>query len=494
MAGKVQIATNGFITEQLTGEPDFTFFNHRFSKHTHFAKETIKISPDNEKVVQTGDHVEFSIPANSGDIINGLSISFSIPDNLNVLNTDSAAVYVVDQFGISVFEYIDLYLGDQLIDRITPDDIHIHTTTRSPSTYNNTNAFLHGLRFNPTKYNASFDARFTPRFHYGTQNINGQFHRLLESNYTQGLTKRAIFNFMVELPFYFHDRPKYGFPLCSIQSQELKIRMKLRDGREVLFPVDNTSFDTSRPSSEWDYANDHKSNNFQLSDFKLNMDVIHLDKRERKTIKSLCKDLLIEQNQHNTFTMGSGVINEKYRLDLKNCVKELYFIVKKKYKPLTTEEINTLNALSNASKPDSIFTNNPTAIFQKPVPCIYMRQKYVTLTCDGLPILDDTTGSHQFLSACIPDIYHKQSPYESNLTMYSFALHPDNMEPSGDLNFTVIKDATIEVELSNDGAYANTTPSSSTAAYVVHVEKDVHIIAKSYNILRIKDGVGEILF
>ncbi len=55
MAGKVQIATNGFITEQLTGEPDFTFFNHRFSKHTHFAKETIKISPNNEKVVQTGD-------------------------------------------------------------------------------------------------------------------------------------------------------------------------------------------------------------------------------------------------------------------------------------------------------------------------------------------------------------------------------------------------------------------------------------------------------
>ena len=495
MAGKVQIATSGFITEQLTGEPDFTFFNHRFSKHTHFAKETIKISPDNEKVVQTGDHVEFSIPANSGDIINGLSISFSIPDNLNVLNTDSAAVYVVDQFGISVFEYIDLYLGDQLIDRITPDDIHINTTTRSPSTYNNTNAFLHGLRFNPTKYNASFDDRYTPRFHYGTQNINGQFHRLLESNYVQGLTNRAIFNFMVELPFYFHDRPKYGFPLCSIQSQELKIRMKLRDGREVLFPVNRpTMGDTSKPASEWDYANDHKSNNFQLSDFKLNMDVIHLDKRERKTIKSLCKDLLIEQNQHNTFTMGSGVINEKYRLDLKNCVKELYFIVKKKYKPLTTEEINTLNALSNASKPDSIFTNNPTAIFQKPVPCIYMRQKYVTLTCDGLPILDDTTGSHQFLSACIPDIYHKQSPYESNLTMYSFALHPDNMEPSGDLNFTVIKDATIEVELSNDGAYANTTPSSSTAAYVVHVEKDVHIIAKSYNILRIKDGVGEILF
>jgi hypothetical protein len=494
MAGKVQIATSGFLTDQLTSEPDFTFFNHIFSKHTHFAKETIKITPDGEKVVKTGDHVEFSIPANSGDIINGLSISFSIPDNLNVLNTDSAAVYVVDQFGISVFEYIDLYLGDQLIDRITSDDIHIYTTTRSPSTYNNTNAFLHGLRFNPTKYNASFDTRYTPRFHYGTHKVNGQFHRLLEMNYVDGLTNRAIFNFMVELPFYFHNRPKYGFPLCSIQLQELKIRMKLRSGREVLFPVDNTNFNTTRPSSEWDYTNDHKSIDFQLSDFKLNMDVIHLDTPERLKIKSECKDLLIEQNQHNTFTMDRGIKSRSYRLDLKNCVKELYFIAKKKYHIFTTEEINNFNALSNASKPDSPFTNNPTAVFQKPVPCIYMRQKHITLSCDGLPILDDTTGSHQFLSACIPDVYHKQTPYESNLTMYSFALQPDKIESSGNLNFSMIKDASIQMTLSDDGSYANTTPSSITDPYTVHVEKDIIVIAKSYNVLRIKDGVGEILF
>lgn len=494
MAGKVQIATSGFLTEQLTSEPDFTFFNNIFSRHTHFAKETISISPDNEKDVQTGDNVEFSIPANSGDIINGMSISFSIPENINILNDDSAAVYVVDQFGVSLFEYIELYLGDQLISRITSDDINIYNTTQSPSTYNNTNGFIHGLRFNPTKYNASFDTRYTPRFHYATHKVNGQFHRLLETNYVSGLTNRAIFKFMIDLPFYFQGRPKYGFPLCSIQSQELKINVKLRSGREVLFPVNNTSFDTSRPSSEWDYTNDHKSIDFQLSDFKLNMDVIHLDKRERKKMKSGCKNLLIEQIQRNTFTMERGIKSQSYRLDLKNCVKELYFIAKKKYHTFTTEEINTLNALSNASKPDSPFTNNPTAVFQKPVPCIYMRQKHVTLTCDGLPILDDTTGSHQFLSACIPNVYHTQTPYESNLTMYSFALQPDNIEPSGDLNFSMIKDATIQMTLSSDGSYANTTPSSNTAPYIVHVEKEVIIIAKSYNILRIKEGIGEILF
>ena len=87
MAGKVQIAASGFITEQLVGEPDFTYFNNFFPKHRHFAKETVKLKPDNERDVHMGDYVEFTIPANSGDILNRLSISFSIPENLSELNT-----------------------------------------------------------------------------------------------------------------------------------------------------------------------------------------------------------------------------------------------------------------------------------------------------------------------------------------------------------------------------------------------------------------------
>tara|TARA_B110000881_G_scaffold172909_1_gene156974 strand:- start:471 stop:854 length:384 start_codon:yes stop_codon:yes gene_type:complete len=127
-----------------------------------------------------------------------------------------------------------------------------------------------------------------------------------------------------------------------------------------------------------------------------------------------------------------------------------------------------------------------------------MRQKHITLTCDGMPILDETTGSHQFLSMCIPDVYHKQTPIENNLTMYSFALHPDNMEPSGDVNFTMIKDATIQMTLSSDGSYGLYSVYNelltTSLNHIVHVEKDIIIIAKSYNILRIKNGVGEMLF
>ncbi len=82
--------------------------------------------------------------------------------------------------------------------------------------------------------------------------------------------------------------------------------------------------------------------------------------------------------------------------------------------------------------------------------------------------------------------------------MYSFALRPDKIEPSGDINFTMIKDAIIQMTLSSDGSYGlynifnellDTSPS-----LIVHIEKEILVIAKSYNILRIKDGVGKILF
>jgi hypothetical protein len=486
MAGKVQIAASGFITEQLVGEPDFTYFNNFFPKHRHFAKETVKLKPDNEKDVQTGDHIEFTIPANSGDILNRLSISFSIPENLSEYNTSTEGNLLVDQFGISIFEYIDLYIGDQLLDRITSDDINIYNVTRAPSTYASTNDCIQGVKLN----------------HGLSYWVNGQSMRTNEFKHSGGsYTLNTVFNnYIVDLPFYFHDRPKHGFPLCSIQFQELKIRVKLRHGREVIFPLRSVG---SGQFDDWSYQNDHKTENIPLSNFKLNMDVIHLDTSERVKLRSMCKNILIEQNQHNTFTMERGIKSQSYRLDLKNCVKELYFIAKKKPKVLTSGEITILNTIAGSditsygsSALDEIFVG--TKILQKPVPCIYMRQKHVTLTCDGIPILDETTGSHQFLSACIPNVYHKQTPIENNLTMYSFALRPDNMEPSGDLNFTMIKDATMQMTLSSDGSYGlysiYNELLNSNASHIVHVEKDITIIAKSYNILRIKDGVGEILF
>lgn len=518
MAGKVQIAASGLLTEQLTSNPEFSYFNVFFSKHSNFASDTISLKPDNEKKVKTGDYIEFSIPSNNGDILNRMSFSFSIPENLSEYNTNTQNTSLVDQFAVSIFEYIELYLGEQLLDRVTSDDINIYHVTREASTYALTNDCIQGGKFRPvTEQGNSVPSSASRMFLTSQYWVNGQFKRTNEryyggpSSWNTSQTNNIVFrNFIVNIPFYFHDRPKNAFPLCSIRYQELKIRVKLREGKEVVFPS-NSSKNIQSVEAEWDYQNDSKTTNFPLSKFKLNLDVTYLDKRERNRMTSNCVDILFEQNQHERFTMRRGIKSQTYRLNFKNCVKELYFIAKKKHKDLTSLENNILSAIYNTNiasygglglphRPHPNWNNTfvGSKVFQKPVPCIYMRQKHVTLSLDGIPILDETIGSHQFLSTCIPNVYHKQAPIENNLTMYSFALRPDKIEPSGEINFTMIKDAIIQMTLSSDGSYGlynifnellDTSPS-----LIVHIEKEILVIAKSYNVLRIKDGVGKILF
>ena len=512
MAGKVQIAASGLLTEYLTANPEFSYFNVFFSKHSNFALDAISLKPDNEKKVKTGDHIEFSIPSNNGDILTRMSFSFSIPENLSEY-TNTHDTSLVDQFAVSIFEYIELYLGEQLLDRVTSDDINIYHVTRESSTYALTNDCIQGGKFRPVaEVGNSVSATLERKFLTSQYWVNGQFKRTLERKYGgANNTNTVVFrNFIVNIPFYFHDRPKNGFPLCSIRHQELKIRVKLREGKEVVFPSISSN-DLQSVEAEWDYENDSKTVNFPLPNFNLNMDVAYLDKHERKRMASNCVDILFEQNQHERFTMGHGIKSQMYRLNFKNCVKELYFIAKKKHKDLTSSEKNILSAIYNSNissyggpglphRPHPNWNNTfaGSKVFQKPVPCIYMRQKHVTLSLDGTPILDETIGSHQFLSTCIPNVYHKQAPIENNLTMYSFALRPDKIEPSGDINFTMIKDAIIQMTLSSDGSYGlynifnellDTSPS-----LIVHIEKEILVIAKSYNILRIKDGVGKIMF
>ena len=472
MAGRIQMKAGGITTDIITGQPKFSYFSSKYAKYTNFSKNVVKIKPDGDKVVMTGDELNFSIRQNIGDVITGMSFSFEIgaPPTGNQLH------HIVDRFGLSVFEYIDIYLGNQLLNRVTSDDLNIYNSTSTLSTYNRTNNMLHGSKFCPAQYGADTYPHRPSYFLYNSYWVDGQFYRPIEASTYNGvsvLESHNLTNFIVDIPF----RP---FHLHLIKYQELKLNIKLRNGREVIFPaktIDRARFD-SNFVAEWDYQNDYDIPDFKLSNFKLNIDVAYLGAIERKKMKNKCHTFLIEKNQHNTFSMGNTETTGTYDLKFKNCVKELFFIAKKRYSVL-----NQWSTMPNlGTEPYSVWAVPDRSVPpQKPVPCIYMRQKHVTLSCNGLPILDDTTGSHQFLSVCIPDVYHKQTPYESNLTMYSFAVNPDKLEPSGYVNFSMFKDVKLEMVL------------GEAASYYEFI-KDVIVIAKSYNILRIKDGVGKILF
>jgi hypothetical protein len=146
--------------------------------------------------------------------------------------------------------------------------------------------------------------------------------------------------------------------------------------------------------------------------------------------------------------------------------------------------------------PDVIF--NKWVRAKKNVPLMYSKQKTTTLECDGVQILDDTTGSNMFLSASLVNLYHKRTPNFRNINMYSFALYPGELRPSGHLNFSTIKDARVIMELEYDGRHG-TFDFDDNYIEVFGIEpiyfpKQVIIIAKSYNMMIIRNGEAKIIY
>jgi hypothetical protein len=146
--------------------------------------------------------------------------------------------------------------------------------------------------------------------------------------------------------------------------------------------------------------------------------------------------------------------------------------------------------------PDTIF--NKWIRAKKNVPLMYSKQKTTTLECDGVKILDETTGSNMFLSASLPNVYHKRSPNFRNINMYSFALYPNELQPSGHLNFSTIKDAYLTMDLEYDGAHGTFDFDDNFITLFdidpIYFPKQVIIIAKSYNMMIIRNGRAQILF
>lgn len=543
MAGRIQILTRGYAGEYLTTNPDFTYFNNRYAKYTNFSKESFSLKPENIKEVSTGDTVNFRIPIKRGDLLNRISLDFTIPENLDEFNdyyplvtgsdlykstnnkANGPSVVPVDNFGISVIEYVELYIGDQCIDRITGDDIFVYIQTRE--SYSGTHRELIGDDFMDT-------VESYPSIFFGSNAYDGQFARTRDTLYSpffkSGLYLKFPAKYSVDIPFYFHKRPEYGFPLCALEYQELDVRVKLRNAKTVLFPSIEINVGYLLPTfsfenlSIWNYALDDNTKDFTFSDFKLNVDVTYLDTPERTRLKCQTRDVLIEQRQHNNFKMEGGVKNQKYRLDLKNCVKEMYFIAKKVPDTLPSHISTYFHLIYSISKrpyyPNpvseygvenlynlrTVLDNQYSTVHpSKPVPCIYMKQKVTTLTCDNVPILDEITGSDQFLISAIPDIHNTRVPNRKNIMYYSFALYPDKLEPSGHLNFSTIKNAVIDMTLYTDGTIGAYDPEGNYIEdYWIYSEqgyepprdivKDIIVTAKSYNVLRFENGAAKLLF
>ena len=319
MAGRVLIAATGELDSSLSANPSFSFFTKKYSKHTNYATENYKITFP-EKVF-TDDFLDVRIPQKYGDVLRGVILSFTA-DPIDVARLGSN-LYPVDVFGISVIDYVELYVGEHKIDTVTGDDIFIDRELNVSESYRSSVNTLHG---NP--FQGSGEPEFVQEF------LDGQYN-------TRGINPFNTDEYRIHIPFYFHRRPGSGFPLCSMYDQEMSLRIRLRPAIDVLFATQNKLGDATL----WDpEANNRILQQLELSNFTVNLDLVHLDKQERCMLQRRPLNILFEQRQRNVFLIEPRSKTGTFQLNFANCVKELFFVAKK-FGHWTQDQIAILNRI-----------------------------------------------------------------------------------------------------------------------------------------------------
>ena len=425
MAGQLQLEATGPQERFFTLDPDYSHFLESFKKHSNFSNQYVDLDPENE--ANFGKKVKFKVPQNQGDLLKTLSLKLKLPE----INTSS--VCYIESVGHAIIEYVDLIVGGKVIQRLTSDYLQIYSEHFVTQTKQVALEELIG--------------KFPERTAFRRVS-----NRLIVARNALGNTEDV--DFFVDLPFYFYRHPELAVPLCAMNLQEIEVEFKLRDAQDVVIRTDGAYGDISQET-------------LNIIDFQLCTEVVFLDCEERIKIQKTPRDYLITQLQQNTFDVDAGVTTGNFKLDFVNPVKELYFVIQRQGSVGTAEfEFVTPFDYDNTLEE----TGNKYILWEN--------LDYLTLDLDGQPIITQETGNVIFLKAVQAAIHHSKTQLIRRFYSYSFALQPEEWYPTGQVNFSLVKEQLLNLSL---------TPCTDYS-------RQIRVYAASYNVLRVSEGTGQTLF
>ena len=429
MAGVVQLLASGAQDRYFTIDPDYTYFLQSFKKHSNFAREYVDI--DSENVADFGGKARFKVAQNTGDMLLTLSVKIKLPTISTVLYTDPR---FIESIGHALIEYADLIVGGKVIQRLPSDYLQIY------SEHFVTQTKQRALRQLIGKYpERTIDTRVSDKDILG--NIG---------------TADTEDEFFVDLPFYFYNNPELAVPLCAIKKQEVEVEIKIRNHDHLIIKGTTGELQPVTPGT------------INLKEFKLCAEVAFIDPCERLKIENeKMRDYVITQVQQNTFEVAQAIQEGNFKLDFYNPVKELYFVIQR--------QGDTGMGEGQFITP---FDYDNTLADTGGKYILYENLDYLTLDLDGQPIITQETGNVIFLKAVQAAIHHSKTQLIRRFYSYSFALEPEKWYPTGQINFSLVKEQILNLSL---------TPCTDYA-------RQVRVYAVSHNILRVTEGTARTLF
>jgi len=331
----------------------------------------------------------------------------------------------------------------------------------------------------------------------------------------------------VPLMFWFCRNPGLALPLIALQYHEVKINIDFRPIGECLWAVKDMTTASGTNSVAAAYQQ-------SLVAASLYVDYIFLDTDERRKMAQNPHEYLIEQLQF-TGDESVGSSSNKIKLNFNHPCKELVWVVQPDenvdycasleggntlFKTLGAQPFNytdAIDALPNAVHAfggdaatsgaagfidgSGLFeTGAPTgdasldqgaASLLSDAGTFVLAESALDMHCwgenpvvtaklqlNGQDRFSEREGS--YFDTVQPYQHHTRAP-DAGINVYSFALRPEEHQPSGSCNFSRIDNAVLQLVLSS-----NTVSGSKTAK--------VRVYAVNYNVLRVMSGMAGIAY
>ena len=442
MAGRVQLQTSGPQDVFFTKDPEYTYFIKNFQKHTNFAPFFVDLDAEGE--IGFGNTIRCTIPQNQGDLLKTVSLKFELDAIEQMTGGPFSGTGYVESIGHAMIDYIELLIGGQVIQRIPRDFLAIYSDNYISQT---------------KQHNLSKLVGKPPLELSGTQvkdlSIIGYLGNATSSN-----------KYFVDIPFYFYNNPELAIPICAITEQEIEIVIKLRDVQDCIY----NKYDNIHPV----YPSTNQKPLGLIKNFKLTAEMISINEEEKQKLISQKTDYIITQVQESPIAkIDSGVTDIKHKLEFKNPIKELFFIIQTvnpKQPGFIGGQTNLVSAFD--------YDLNYEIYSAKSEYINYEHLRYLELTLDDIVILNEATGKIINLRAVQSGIHHSRTQLFRRYYSYSFALEPERWYPTGQRNFSLVKDQYLKLSLNpyNDG------------------ERELRVLGLSFNILRIENGIAKTLF
>jgi hypothetical protein len=440
--GLMQLVAYGAQDIILTGNPQITFFKLVHRRHTNFAIQSIEQVFNG--TAQFGRKVTCTV-ARTGDLVSGMCLQIELPaltgwrGNTTTNTGDISQLAWTNSIGHALIQSVSVEIGGQKIDEHygTWMEIWDELTTKSEKRA--------GYNQMIGKYSSDIGLRNNAK---------------------------SARTYYIPLQFWFCTNPGLALPLIALQFHEVKINVQFRKLEECVVAL-NAAGDRCSQDETQSFQTSSLLNSVNFTACSLWVDYIYLDTEERKRFAKMTHDYLITQLQYAGASTLSGFTgtSTKVPLNFNHPVKELVFTLQQKQ--------NTTIGLSgndwfnfSSNSPGSRNPYNSRDLLQR-----------AHLKLNGHDRFDDRPASYFRLMQ--PYNHHTCVP-SKNIYVYSFALRPEEHQPSGACNFSRIDNSQLEFVTTNPTKLPSLTGVDQWSSHAGQID----IYAINYNVLQVRNGLA----